>query len=286
MGLTGMILEVTIQLKKIQTPQIKVESIKAKNFLEAMELFEDSQAWTYSVAWIDCLSKGDGLGRSILMRGEHATLNDIPPEKAILKTTHKKSLNIPLNFPGFVLNKYTVKGFNSLLYYGKQRSKREAFFQSYVDFFYPLDFINNWNRMYGIMGFTQYQCAIPLKYSETGLKEILEFLGKKGKGSFLAVLKKFGNKDSLAVNSFPIEGYTLALDFKIDHEILILTKQLDGIVKKYDGRLYLAKDSLCSDYDLVRYTQSSTKYFDKKFASLQSIRLNNLKAKSLTRING
>ncbi len=275
MGLTGIILEVSIQLKKIQTSQIKVESLKAKNFIQAMELFEESQTWTYSVAWIDCLSKGKQLGRSILMRGEHAKLDEIPSEKGTLKTTQKRNLNVPFNFPGFTLNKYTIKGFNAV-YYGRQRKKESSFFQAYNDFFYPLDFIYNWNRMYGSRGFTQYQCAIPLEYSESGLKEILELLSRKGKGSFLAVLKRFGKKDPLAVNSFPMEGYTLALDFKIDNETVALTKQLDEIVKKYHGRLYLAKDSFCSDYSLVNYTRTSSKYFDEKFSSMQSIRIQKL----------
>jgi FAD/FMN-containing dehydrogenase len=276
MGLTGIILDVTFRLKKIETTLIRMESIKTRNFLEAMEVFEKSESWTYSVAWIDCLAKGKSLGRSIVMRGEHAKKEDVSQKQVQLKFINKTKINVPFHFPAITLNKFSVRAFNGM-YYGKQRNRIKTLLQDYDSFFYPLDFVNNWNRIYGKNGFTQYQCAIPLKNSEAGLKELLESLVQNGKGSFLAVLKRFGQKDIHAVNSFPVEGYTLALDFKIDGGIKDLLRKLDEIVMKYDGRLYLAKDSMCSNFDLVSYTRNATSYFDEKFCSLQSSRIDQLK---------
>ena len=278
MGMTGIILEVEIRLRKIETAYIKVETIKARNLDEVMQLFEDSQGWTYSVAWIDCLSKGDNLGRSVMMRGEHLLRNEFQRNEKCLSIGKKSNINVPFFFPGFVLNSFTVKAFN-FLFYHKQFKKCKTMIQDYDGFFYPLDAIHHWNRIYGKNGFTQFQCAIPQEYSAQGLKELLECINAEGKGSFLSVLKKFGKSDPDAVNSFPIEGYTLALDFKIDDQILSLLKALDVIVKKYKGRIYLAKDAFCSDFDLVRYSKNSVKYFDKKFDSVQARRINDLQQK-------
>jgi FAD/FMN-containing dehydrogenase len=275
MGLTGVIIDVTFKLKRIETNMIIGESIKVASFLDAMENFENSDSWTYSVAWIDCLAKGKSLGRSILMRGEHAERSEVPINQKKLNIVSNRNLNVPFYFPSITLNKYSVSAFNAI-YFNKQRKKLESTLQDYDSFFYPLDFVNNWNRIYGKRGFTQYQCAIPLENSEEGLKELLEFLATKGKGSFLAVLKRFGKMDSNAANSFPIEGYTLALDFNINKGIQSLLLELDEIVLKHNGRLYLAKDSMCSKFELVSYTRSSTSYFDQKFCSLQSSRIDQL----------
>ena len=115
-----------------------------------------------------------------------------------------------------------------------------------------------------------------MEHSEAGLKEILELTNKSGQGSFLAVLKKLGKSDDLAVNSFPIEGYTLALDFKITAVLVPFLKRLDQIVLKYGGRINLSKDFFCSDYRLVAYSRTSTRYFDPVFESLQSRRISQL----------
>lgn len=242
MGLTGIVLEATFRLKRIHTAFIREEVVKAKNLGTIMELFEQSKDWTYSVAWIDCLAKGSSLGRSILMLGEHAEANELPKSLASeepLKGMDKKKLNVPVNFPNLALNTLSIKAFN-FLYYRKEFKDRKQVFSNFDSFFYPLDSILNWNRIYGKRGFTQYQCVIPKENSEKGFQKILELISNSGQGSFLAVLKLFGKQDGIL--SFPQEGYTLALDFPITKKLFPLLNQLDEIVCENGGRLYLTKD--------------------------------------------
>ena len=261
MGLTGIILEATFQLKPIENSYIYVESIKAKNLKEIMSLFENSKDWTYTVAWIDCLQKGKDVGRSVLMRGEHAKTEQLnsKQKKNSLIPGKASSIRIPFNFPGFVLNTVSVKLFN-LLYYNKQFSKIKKSVTHYEPFYYPLDALLEWNKIYGKKGFIQYQFVMPLIAGEKGMREILETIADSNQGSFLAVLKLFGKQNINANNSFPIEGYTLALDFKVNKKLFTLIPKLDAIVKKYHGRIYRAKDSL-SQSNLLDYVDiESTKF--------------------------
>ncbi|MAM28030.1 MAG: FAD-linked oxidase [Flavobacteriaceae bacterium] len=269
MGLTGVILEATFKLKPIENSYICVESIKAKNLSEIMALFEASKDWTYTVAWIDCLQKGDKMGRSILMRGEHATSEQLSEKQAKnpLLPSPKKFVKIPFNFPGFALNTWSVKLFN-WFYYHKQVSKVVKSTVHFEPFYYPLDTVLEWNRIYGASGFIQYQFVIPLEAGENAMREILEEIAESKQGSFLAVLKLFGAANEKAHNSFPIEGYTLALDFKVNKRLYNLVPKLDAIVKKYSGRIYRAKDSL-SDSSLTNYVQANTT----KFNSIQNQRI-------------
>ncbi|PKH05243.1 FAD-binding oxidoreductase [Moritella sp. Urea-trap-13] len=238
MGLTGIITEATFKLKPIKSAYINQKIVKAKNLNTALELFEQYKDVTYSVAWIDCLSTGSNLGRSLLMLGEHA-------DKGKLKTHKDGLLNMPCDMPSFLLNKYTIQAFNSA-YYNKQLKEEVNSTIHYDPFFYPLDGINNWNRMYGGNGFTQYQFVIPKEAGKEGLTEILEAIAESKQGSFLAVLKVFG-KGNQNLLSFPMEGYTLALDFKLNDKLFSLLDHLDIIVRKYDGRLYLSKDVRISE---------------------------------------
>jgi len=233
MGLTGVILEATISLKRINSQFIRQTTIKTKNLKETFDAFESHQELPYSVAWIDCLAKGDDIGKCLLMVGDFADDGDLDYKS-------KSKLNIPFNFPSFALNTLSVKAFN-WLYYAKAPdgiSKQKVGIDS---FFYPLDAIRNWNRIYGKNGFTQYQFILPKETSFEGLQEILTKIANSGKGSFLAVLKLYGkgNKNYL---SFPIEGYSLALDFKIEDGLFELLDELDEIVVKNNGRIYLTKD--------------------------------------------
>lgn len=282
MGLTGVILEVCFRLKPINSAYIRQESIKAKNLDEVMKLFEDSENWTYTVAWINCLAKGKSQGRSILMRGEHADVDELPKKckNRPLELKKKLQLNIPLNFPNFTLNKWSIKAFN-FLFYNKQFKKVLKNIIDYNSFFYPLDAIANWNRMYGSRGFTQYQFVLPKENSSEGLKEILTRISKSGKGSFLAVLKLFGKPNDNAMLSFPREGYTLALDFRIEKGLFKLLDELDEIVIKYGGRHYLAKDvrmtanTFSESYlDKIEQFENVVNKFNKgKFESIQTKRL-------------
>ncbi|MBT1702586.1 FAD-binding oxidoreductase [Chryseosolibacter indicus] len=240
MGLTGVILEVCFQLKKINTSYIRQKQIKAENLDEVMVLFAEHSDYTYSVAWIDCLKSGDQFGRSILMLGEHATAEELGTKKEKLSPKEKAILSVPFHFPSFVLNELSVKAFNAM-YYAKNYRKIMDSIVHYDGFFYPLDSIMNWNRIYGRKGFVQYQFVLPLKESKEGLKNIIKRISKMGMGSFLAVLKLFGEQDDLI--SFPMEGYTLALDFPMRPGLAEFLDDLDEVVADYGGRIYLSKDA-------------------------------------------
>lgn len=279
MGLTGVILSATFSLKKINTAYIRQENIKASNLDEIMDLFEHSQDWTYTMAWLDCLQKGKSLGRSVMMRGEHAEIEEISGQQKAkpLVLDAKPKLSIPFYFPHFALNTFSVKAFN-FLYYHKQFTKQSNQIIPYEPFFYPLDAIHHWNRMYGKNGFTQYQFVLPKNSSKEGLERILRRISKSGQGSFLVVLKLFGKANLLSPLSFPIEGYTLALDFKIQRGLFELLDELDSIVLDLGGRLYLAKDArMKADFFQKTYQldkQLISKHFPRsKFDSLQARRL-------------
>lgn len=270
MGLTGIILSAKIKLKNIETAYIRQESVKAENLEEIFHLFEESEDWNYNVAWIDCLQKGKNIGRSILLRGEFALKAELSNNFAENPLRIKKKINptIPFYFPGFVLNSLSVKMFN-FLYFNKQRSKTVKKIVDYETFFYPLDFINDWNKIYGKGGFIQYQMVIPKENGREGMKRILETIGRSKQASFLAVLKLFGKNNPEAYNSFPFEGYTLALDFKVNRQLVQLVSNLDKIVEEFGGRIYLTKDSM-SKSSLTNYLKNTE---SSKFVSLQSKRI-------------
>lgn len=272
MGLSGIILSAKFNLKNIETSYIRQERIKAENLDEIFRLFDDSESWTYNVAWIDCLQKGENLGRSILMRGEHAFKHELPVnlQNNPLQLQKKISPKIPFFFPGFVLNNLTVKLFN-FLYFKKQSKKMVKNIVHFEEFFYPLDVVTDWNRIYGKNGFIQYQLVLPKATGKEGMKQILETIAASGNGSFLAVLKLFGKANEDAYNSFPIEGYTLAMDFKMNAKLKNLVEKLDKIVESYGGRIYLTKDSM-SKPTLVNYLKNVN---NSKFVSLQSKRIQN-----------
>ncbi len=272
MGLTGIILSAVFKLRNIETAYIRQESIKAENLDQIFSLFEESDSWTYNVAWIDCLQTGNSIGRSILMRGEHATRNEIDAKKRENPYVIKKRLlpSVPAYLPSVLLNRFTVKLFNKL-FYAQQRQKKTENIVDYERFFFPLDAVGNWNRIYGKKGFIQYQMVIPKEHGRQGMQEILSAIAESGNGSFLAVLKLFGKNNPFAYNSFPMEGYTLALDFKVNLQLPKLVAQLDTIVEKYGGRIYLTKDSM-SKNSLTNYLRNVE---NPKFVSLQHKRILN-----------
>lgn len=279
MGLTGLITRVKFQLKKIESSYIRQKQVKAANLEEVIRLFDEYSHYTYSVAWIDCLKKGKNFGRSILILGEHAGLADLPEKLRSnpLKLPPKKQITFPFNLPSWVLNSFTVKLFN-FLYYGKNFKKEINNVVGYEPFFYPLDAILHWNRGYGKKGFVQYQFVLPMNAKE-GLVEILQRISDKGLGSFLAVLKVFGKQESMI--SFPTEGYTLALDFPVRAGLFEFLDELDEVVLKHGGRLYMSKDArmkpaiLKAGYPrLKEFTDIVKKYNpDSKIRSVQSDRL-------------
>ena len=242
MGLTGVILRVAFYLKRVETGWIKQETVVASNLKEVMDAFEDSFDWTYTVAWIDCLSKGAYLGRSLLFRGEHAKTSEVvkPKQNYPLFPKVKKQLNIGFELPSWVLNMHLVRLFN-WVYYKKNSAGKTSDLVEWEKFFYPLDRITDWNKLYGKNGFIQFQCVLPFENSYKGMTELLEAVSENGLASFLAVLKLFGPQDF--PYSFPMKGYTLAMDFPANKKTLEFLKKLDDITLKNGGRFYLAKDS-------------------------------------------
>ena len=279
MGLTGIITRVKFRLKKIETSYIKQKQVKADNLEEIINLFDKYKHYTYSVAWIDCLKKGKNFGRSILMLGEHASLNDLNDnqKKNPLKLPSKKQITFPFNLPSWILNALTVKMFN-FLFYGKNFKKEINNIVSYEPFFYPLDVMLQWNRMYGKKGFVQYQFVLPL-HAKKGLVEILHRISDKNMGSFLTVLKVFGKQQSMI--SFPNEGYTLALDFPVRNGLFDFLDELDSIVLQYGGRIYMSKDArmkpgvLVQGYPRLEEFKAVVKKYNpaQKIRSAQSDRL-------------
>lgn len=279
MGLTGVITRVKFDLKKIETAYIRQKQLKAKNLEEIIAFFEQYQHYTYSMAWIDCLTKGKNFGRSILMLGEHATPDELPAKrkKSPLAPPKKLQITFPFNLPSWVLNTFTVKLFN-FFYYNKNFKKEINNVVPYEPFFYPLDAIHHWNRGYGRKGFIQYQFVLPLE-SKQGLIEILHRISDQGLGSFLAVLKVFGKQDDMI--SFPMEGFTLALDFPVRKGLFEFLDELDQIVIRYGGRLYMSKDARMSPAvlqagykQLPEFINAVKKYNPTaKMRSLQSERL-------------
>jgi FAD/FMN-containing dehydrogenase len=272
MGLTGVILEAKISLKRINSQFINQTTIKTSNLKETFEAFEKHKELPYSVAWIDCLAKGKDIGKCLLMVGDFADDGDLDYKS-------KDGLNIPFNFPSFALNTFSVKAFN-WLYYKKAPNGTSTQKVGIDTFFYPLDAIGNWNRIYGKNGFTQYQFILPKEHSYDGLREILTKISFSGKGSFLAVLKLYG-KENKNYLSFPIEGYSLALDFKLEDGLFELLDALDRVVVKYGGRIYLTKDVRVSKETFEQgYPQINkfrefrkTNSMSEKFNSLQSKRV-------------
>jgi len=265
MGTTGIITSAKISLKPIETKYINYEYHISKNLSETINLFEQNKHKEYSVAWIDCLSGGNG----VLITGEHVRVKDLPnsKRKKALDYTRKKKNNLPKLIPSFLLSNFTIKLFN-ILYFNKKRISKNKGRIGLDQFFYPLDSLNEWNSIYGKKGFIQYQFVIPKPTMKEGLEEVFELLNKEKKQPFLTVLKVFDKEDLKCNHSFPMEGATLAMDFKYTSSIPNLVVKLDSIIKKYNGRVYLAKDAL-SQKDVAILP----KRYNDKFISLQTQRL-------------
>ncbi|MBI4937184.1 MAG: FAD-binding oxidoreductase [Nitrosomonadales bacterium] len=245
MGLTGIIGEVALKLTPVQSGHMMVRHHSADNLEQLFQLLEDPATDDrYTVAWLDSLATGQHLGRGIAMFGHHASREELPSGMES-SSKPKRSHSIPFDFPAFALNSLSIGAFNAL-YYSREGRKREPFLSGYDPYFYPLDAIGNWNRLYGKRGFMQYQCVIPGSAAFEGIKTVLEKLSGSRRPSFLAVLKRFGAQGK-GLLSFPMAGYTLALDLPIrDEGLFDLLAELDKVVLKHGGRVYLAKDARLS----------------------------------------
>ena len=266
LGLTGIILSAKIKLKPITSTLLNVEHIKFQNLDEFFVLASASeQKFEYTVAWLDCVADGKNFGRGVFMRANHveSTVSDI--------VLNKKSsgLKVPCYFPGLALNRCSVKAFNNI-YFKRQASKTQSQRVYYDKFFFPLDAIADWNKIYGKKGFVQYQCVIP-EINARHIQEVLKAIVTEGQASFLSVLKTFGSVVSPGMLSFPMQGVTLALDLPYrgasTHTLL---NNLDSIVMQYGGRVYMAKDANMSASAFKTYFpgwEQFAKYIDPKFSS-------------------
>jgi len=272
MGLTGIIISASIKLKSICSTLVQNTVIKTHSLEETCEQFEKNFSSPYSVAWVDCLARGKNLGRSLLFLGKHL-------QDSNLKYQIKSQKYIPTKLFSFFLNKNTIRIFNNIYYYKnlKKVNKKKL---SLEDYFYPLDGLMNWNLIYGKKGFIQYQFVVPKKNGIKVLKEILNIISEYNQLPFLGVLKKFGAKNENYL-SFPMEGYTLALDFKVNFNLLSLISALDKKVTNYGGKIYLTKDTLMTEktfkacypeWEVFQNVRAKYKVIE-KFSSFQSRRL-------------
>jgi len=247
MGLTGVILRAQVRLTKVETSRVSVDTVRTANLDDAMAYLEATDdTFGYTVAWMDCLATGASLGRSVITSGEFATLDQLAPadRREPLAFRPIARIGAPAAFPPGLLNRHTVALANEV-WYRKAPRRRVGEIQTIGTFFHPLDGIRNWNRVYGPAGFLQYQYAVPAGQDAT-VRRSVEMISAARAPSFITVLKRFG-PGSPGYLSFPIEGWTLALDFPARTPGLAgLLSRLDELVAEAGGRVYLAKDSRLS----------------------------------------
>lgn len=243
-GLTGFITRAKLRLKPIQTDRLDCLRVRAPGLDSLFALFAKHDAgYEYSVAWLDTLARGRSLGRGVLMVGNHAPPSGGSPGRSAaeppLAHREKRKFKVPFAMPGILLNRPFLTAFNTAFY---RISGGGASREGFEGFFYPLDRIRDWNRLYGSKGFFQYQCVIPDPKGEDGIAAALEFLSGNGLGAFLSVLKRCGEDEVML--PFCKKGYTLALDIPFrGKETLRLLDRLDQVVLRFGGRVYLTKDA-------------------------------------------
>ncbi len=269
LGLTGFVNWVKFRLKPIASNMLDTETLKFTSIREFYELSSRSDRdWEYTVAWIDAVSSGKSFGRGLFMRGKHAEPGSLAGENPPLKM--KKGLHIPFDFPAFVLNPLSIRAFNSL-YYHKVRKDRVTGQQGFNPFFYPLDSLYNWNRIYGKRGLLQYQCVVPHENGIEIIEQLLRLCADSRLGSFLSVIKVFGDIPSPGMLSFPRSGITLALDFaNVGSRLYRLLDKMDEIVVAANGAVYPAKDARMKAASFFHYYprwDEFSQHIDERFSS-------------------
>jgi FAD/FMN-containing dehydrogenase len=248
LGLTGLILWAEIRLKRIPGDAIDLEQVRFRSLDEFFELAESDQAYEYTVAWVDCLARGRRLGRGIFMRGDHTWWSGSAPSPLA-----GARLRVPCDAPTGLLNRATLGAFNELYYRRHLRARRRSVVP-YTAFFFPLDAVDDWGRLYGPEGFLQYQCVVPDQPEERVIREIFERMAGSSEAPSLAVLKRFGDVPSPGLLSFPRPGLTLAVDFAFrGRRTLALLEQLDQVVRNAGGAVYPAKDARMSPESFRRF---------------------------------
>lgn len=246
LGLTGLILEATIRLRPSAGPYVDAENLTFYNLKEFFKLSTEtsSQGWQASVAWFDCSTSR--FGRGSLTRGNPSLQRYDPATDDAKLESLKAKLAVPITPPFSLVNKASLDAFNHA-YFNLQRAKSGKQFMHFKDFYYPLDGISNWNRIYGHRGFFQYQSVIPAEFAEDATQEMLANIRRSGQGSFLGVLKIFSKREPAGLLSFAREGTTLALDFPDRGPVTMkLFERLDAIVSEAGGRLNPSKDGRMS----------------------------------------
>lgn len=265
MGLTGLILWAELALKPVANTTLTVETIRFGRLNDFFELSAESDAdYEYTVAWIDCMARGPHLGRGLFIRGNHAGADAEPLEAP------RRQLSIPLDLPVSLINRLSARAFNSLHYRMQLRSRSQGF-EHYEHFFFPLDGIRHWNRLYGPRGFLQYQCVVPLVDGRGVLREIIDRGAHGGIDSFFGVLKVFGDRRSPGRLSFPRPGVTVALDFyHHGDQTLRLLDSFDELVLSVGGAVNPYKDARMSGDSFKRYFphwQELERFRDPRFCS-------------------
>ena len=252
MGLTGFITRATIQLKRVESSLVRVDTVKTRDIDETMAvLAEHDKKYGYTVAWSDDLARGGNLGRSVITSGDFATRADLDGRQRAdpFAFDTRARLAAPPAFPPGLMNRYSIRLANAA-WYAKAPRHREHELQTISQFFHPLDGIRNWNRVYGPGGFRQYQYVMPFG-AEAAVRKSFEMVSAQRAPSFVTVLKRFGQADP-GLLSFPAPGWTLALDFPARTQGLgPLLDRLDKLVVASGGRVYLAKDSRVSPATLA-----------------------------------
>ena len=244
MGLVAIVTHATLKLKRITNSLVHCKQLIAPDISYLLSLMQKHVSREYSVAWLDVAKAKGKIGRGVLFVGDHSE----DESSKLLEWKNLKIRNVPFYFPAFVLNKNSISVFNKL-YYQKHNDGKIAN-ENLTRFFNPLDSIRNWNRMYGKKGFLQYQLVVPLEKSEEALVRVIEKINARDMAAFLSTLKLMGAQQHLL--SFPMKGFSLAMDFPFSKEALKLFNELDEIVMLYGGRLFLAKDARLSSENFKR----------------------------------
>ena len=265
LGLTGLVTVADVALKRIASPGMSVEIVRYPDLDAFFALTAESDRdYEYTVAWVDSMATGRGLGRGLFMRANHAAAMTLDRPRA-----PRRRLAVPVELPVAAINRATLKAFN-WLYYRRGPARRRGVVH-YDPYFYPLDAISDWNRLYGPRGMTQYQCVVPLADGPAAMRELLGRVAATRDASFLSILKKFGDVPSPGTLSFPRPGFTLTLDFPIrGKETLALLDRLDEVVGAAGGAVYPAKDARMSGQSFRRYFpqwRAFARYIDPRLSS-------------------